>query len=102
MFIIKPTDLQIPLPEELISIPKYEQLKAALNGGMLEVVPHLNKFMGRNCVAFCDEEGKLNGLPSNFLAQKIWEESFGRAIIEDHLVGPIVIIVGSPSFLREL
>jgi hypothetical protein len=101
MFIIHPGDIVIA-GEELTEIPKLEKLKAGLNGGYMELVPFLNKFMGRYCVAFCDEDGKRKGLRPNELAQEIWEEAIGRPILNDHLVGPIVIIVGSLSFLSLL
>lgn len=101
MFIIKPgiTDWQV---EELSEVPRLDKLKAGLDGGMLEIVPHFNKFMSRKCIVFVDEEGKLKGLPRNDIAHLLWEKSYGGPIRDDYLVGPIVIIVGSPGFLAQL
>jgi hypothetical protein len=102
IYTIIPNLLTIPEGKRLNTIPKFNEIKSGLNGGLLELVPRLNTFYGRNCVAFCDEEGKMKGLPYNMLAQTLWEQSLGRPILEDHLVGPIVIIVGSQSFLEQL
>jgi hypothetical protein len=87
---------------ECVTIPQLEQLKKGLNGGLLEIVPLFNKFMGRRCIVFVDEEGKMKGLLPNRTAQLLWEKAYGGPIKNDYLVGNIVIIVGSPSFLAQL
>jgi hypothetical protein len=102
MYVIRPGTTQIPTGTKLLKVPSLEKLKHGLDDGYLEHVPYFNKFGERDCVAFCDEHGKQNGLQPNALAQMLWSQSYGRRIIEDHLVGPIVIIVGSPSFLAQL
>lgn len=86
----------------LESVPELDQMKEGLNGGLLEIVPRFNKFMDESCIAFCDEEGKMKGLKRNRTAHFLWEQAVGRIIEEDFLVGPIMIIVGSPSFLARL
>jgi hypothetical protein len=101
MFIINPEDMVIS-GEELTEVPDYKKINAALNGGDMEMVPFLNRFMRRYCVAFSDADGKRKGLKYNVIAQEIWEDAVGRPITNDYLVGPIVIIVGSPSFLALL
>ena len=53
-------------------------------------------------MAFCNEEGKMQGKLPNHLAQILWEENVGRIINEDQLVGNIVIIVADPSFLARM
>jgi hypothetical protein len=88
--------------EELKDIPDLDKLKSALDGGLLEIVPRFNTFRGTSCVALVDEEGKMKNLEYNIVAQKLWEESIGRTIKEDYLVGPLVIIEGSLSFLSRL
>jgi hypothetical protein len=88
--------------EILITVPNYPKLKAALNDGMLEIVPYFNKFYGRDCVAFCDEEGKMKNLTVNKMAMEFWERAVGKRITGDYLVGNIVIVVGSKSFLNLL
>jgi hypothetical protein len=99
MVVIKP-DHSIT-SEKLLSIPELEQLRSGV-GGSIEIVPRFIKFIKRDCVAFCDEEGKMKGKQFNLLAHTFWEACVGRKIVEDHLVGDIVIIVGSPSFLMRL
>jgi Domain of unknown function (DUF3846) len=101
MFIIKPGDTSVLEGKILTGAPPLELLQFGV-GGLIEIVPRFNKFGGRPCIAFCNEEGKLNGLPVNYLAQQLWEEACGRAIREDHLVGNIVVIVGSTSFLKRM
>jgi hypothetical protein len=102
MVIIKPDIMEPFYVEELIEVPDYIKLKKGLNDGMLEIVPFLSTFQGRHCVAFCDEEGKLKGLRFNATAHHLWERAVGKPINIDHLVGPIVIIVGSKEFLQQL
>jgi hypothetical protein len=100
MVVIRPGAFNVHV-EELESVPKLEKLKWGLNGGLLEIVPFFNKFMGRTCIAFCDEEGKNKGLMPNERAQALWDKVYpvyGR----DYLVGPIVIIIGSQGFLARL
>lgn len=86
----------------ITKIPDYLTLKSGLDNGLLEIVPMLNTFLGRDCIAFCDEEGKLKNLPPNKKAQEYWEAAYGRKITVDHLVGPIVIIVGPRSWLARM
>ena len=86
---------------KLTGQPTLDQLQGGV-GGHIEIVPFFNKFMERPCVAFCNEEGKMHGLPFNATAQMFWSQAYGKRIYEDHLVGDILIIVGSPSFLAQL
>lgn len=46
--------------------------------------------------AFCNEEGKLNGLPINPKANALWNNP------HDVLVGDIVIVTGDAAFMRAL
>ena len=67
--------------------------------GYIETIPHLSHFEGRRCTAYCNEEGRITGMPFNAPATKLWrtvlalrERTLGpfdpdRAI----LFGPIVI-----------
>jgi hypothetical protein len=100
MIVVKP--LGSPTVEELLLVPDFRKLKVGLDGGLLEVIPHFNKFMGRHCVCFVDEEGKLKHLLPNRTAQLLWEKSYGGPILEDYLVGNVVIVVGSSEFLAQL
>jgi hypothetical protein len=85
----------------LTGSPTLEQLQTAV-GGHIEVVPYFTKFNGEQCVAFCNEEGKLVGLPANRLAQMFWERAVGRRISGDYLVGSIAIITGDDALLSSL
>lgn len=46
-----------------------DDIKAAIGGGPIEMVPNFNAFRHDGnymaCVAFCDEEGKIKQLPIN-------------------------------------
>jgi Domain of unknown function (DUF3846) len=86
---------------KLTKQPTLEQLRDGV-GGDIELVPFFNKFMERECVTFCNAYGKMNGLKPNPTAQMFWSQAYGKRIYEDHLVGDILIIVGSPSFLAQL
>jgi hypothetical protein len=101
MYIIKPTDTTYAEGRVLIAQPTLDMLVYGVEGH-IEIVPRFNKFGGRPCIAFCNEEGKMQGKAPNHLAQILWEENLGRIITEDHLVGNIVIIVADIDFLRAM
>lgn len=82
-------------------VPDFRELHEAVDGP-IEIVPYLNHYMGRPCVAFCNEEGKLEGRPINREAHRLWCLAVGRIITDDVLVGPIAIVVGPQSFLDRL
>lgn len=42
---------------------------------------------------WCNEEGKLNGLPHNPFAQKMWDTAFGAET--DYIVGDVVLTGGA-------
>lgn len=66
----------------------YESLKAALDGGWLEIAPT----PGSPFMMFCDEEGKLKGLPFNERANTLanryrsWEDPLAGNVV---IVGPV-------------
>lgn len=62
-------------------------------GGWIECVPHFTKYNGDECVAVCDEEGKLKHYPVNQLASQEWYKQIGVSG-GDFLVGPIVVLTG--------
>lgn len=71
--------------------------------GYIEVVPCFTSYRGERCVAFCNEEGKLDGMQINVVATALWLNS-GHQHHEpnDVLVGPVAIIVGSDDLLDNL
>lgn len=101
MYIIKPTDSTYAEGRVLTAQPTLDMLVFGVEGH-IEIVPRFNKFGGRPCIAFCNEEGKMQGKRPNHLAQILWEENVGRIINEDQLVGNIVIIVADAAFLRAM
>ena len=91
------------------------ELKAAIGGGYLEVVPYFNSISYggtvMDCVAFCDEDGKRGHLPLNEPATKAWERALvrrGMALrtpqgeFKDWLVGSIAVVFGDREFMAEL
>lgn len=79
-------------------------IKAGLDGAYLEVVPNFDKYGNAPCVAFCDEEGKLKGLPLNPKATYLWYACLApQPFVVDHLHGPIVIVTADdPADLQKL
>ena len=72
-------------------------------GGYIEIVPHFTKYNNKPCVAFCNEEGKLEQLPYNHVATTAWMVAAdARGIGGDELVGPVVILQGDDEFMEAL
>ena len=84
-------------------------------GGYLEVVPHFQSisYGGTvlNCVAFCNEYGKLDHLPINNTATHAWNLALKRqglqlcderGIPKEWLCGSIVVLFGDREFMSEL
>jgi hypothetical protein len=85
--------------KELTAAPRLEDLQSGV-GGDIETVPHFNRYQGEPCVAFCNEAGKLDGLPVNHRATAHWYAIAGR--VADVLVGPVVIVTGDKQLMRKL
>jgi hypothetical protein len=77
---------------------KLEALQAGV-GGYIEEVPGFTKFHRKACVAFCNEEGKLKGLPVNSVATNLWRKQTQAG---DFLVGNVVIVQGDDAFMESL
>jgi hypothetical protein len=99
---------------EVTGKPKLEDLKAAIGGGFLELVPFFDTYEHGDkivkCIAYCDEHGKMNKLPINKEATILWERALsrtGRSLLSpegqilDILVGPICIVFGDADFMRN-
>jgi hypothetical protein len=82
-------------------------------GGHLETVPYFTRitYKGRlhSCVAFCNEEGKLEGLPVNRPATALWlkqlppgSEMAPFSVAGDVLVGDVAIVFGDARLMRQL
>lgn len=57
-------------------------------GGWIEAVD-----LARDMTLWCNEEGKMNGLPHNPFAQFMWDKVFGAHT--DYIVGDIVLTGGT-------
>jgi hypothetical protein len=76
-----------------ISPTLLEVIKDRLGGGYLQIVPEFTDYGARQCIAFCDEEGKLKGLPLNPKATYLWYACMApQPFRQDTLHGPIVIV----------
>jgi hypothetical protein len=91
-------------------------------GGYLELVPYFDTIHWdgelHQCVAFCDEEGKIKGKEFNITATLLWKlalersgkwvgiESTGNFLevrpMPDYLVGDIAVVWGDKEFMDEL
>jgi len=81
--------------------PSLEGLREAV-GGPIEAVPYWHSFNGARCVAFCNEEGKLNKLPLNVKATALWLNYVPHMLGHDVLVGDVIILTGDSEFMEAL
>lgn len=74
--------------------------------GWIELIPYFETYKGKPCMAFCNEKGKLHGLPYNEPANLAWRVAFHKARGQlpqpEYLVGPVVILTGDKEFLSAL
>lgn len=105
-------DAQRPSAVTLAGPPGIQQLQKAV-GGYIEVVPYFDTIEHdgavHRCAAFCNEEGKLNGLEFNARATTLWDAALRRAggpglgcRPVDVLVGPVVVIFGDRQLMEAL
>jgi hypothetical protein len=85
---------------ELTASPDLEFLQQAV-GGHIEVVPYFDRLGDKPCVAFCNEEGKLKGLPINTHATLLWGDAVGVQP-NDVLCGDVLVITGDKALLNSL
>jgi hypothetical protein len=74
-------------------------------GGYIELVPGFRRFHfrgeERDCIAYCNECGKIDDLPFNTVATALWFVAVGR-VFEDYLRGPVLILFGDREFMEAL
>jgi hypothetical protein len=70
-------------------------------GGSIETVPYFARYDGKPCIAYCNEEGKIKGMPVNRTAQMLW---MAQTSIANHdvLVGNIVVAFGDDEFMEAM
>ncbi len=81
--------------------PELSEMQGAV-GGYIEAVPSFIRYENKPCVAFCNENGKLEGLDVNLHATQLWWSQAPQFKEHDILVGDIVVIVADPEKLKEL
>lgn len=83
--------------------PHFTTLRTIVQGS-IEVVPYFDIYKGERCVAFCNEHGKLEGLPLNAFAQEHWRraQDHNDVDIGDVLVGNIAIVTGDDELIEAL
>jgi hypothetical protein len=98
MTIIKSSGLTVfqPFTEK----PTLEEFQAIV-GGNIELIPGFVTLGGAVCIAYCNEEGKLNKLPFNATATALWDEATGGAF-DDILVGDVVVITGDEELMEAM
>ena len=94
-------------------VPTLAELRNAI-GGDLEIVPGFKTIIYgdvvMDCVALCNEHGKLAGLPINLRATMEWEIALHRIgggllkndQVTDYLVGPVIVLFGDQEFMKAL
>lgn len=102
--------------------PALTELQEAVDG-WIEIVPFFQSVLidshTIDCVAYCNEEGKLAGLPVNLPATQAWHRAMQRIVNADGgrafpnglfgadgaplelLVGPIIVVAGDAAFLQR-
>lgn len=93
-----------PVLEEVGTASILSKLQDAVCG-YIEQVPYFDNILWdgkvHKCVAFCNEEGKLKGLPVNDLASALWITAAKR-YTGDVLVGTVVVVWGDRTFMKNL
>jgi len=78
-----------------------EHIRLAV-GGHIEHVPMWNLYKNEHCVAFCNEEGKLMGLPLNVVATELWRKQRVPHPLDDVLCGDVIVIRGDNELMEAL
>lgn len=88
--------------QPITSVPSLEDLQSYV-GGYIEMVPMWEQFLGRDCIVFCHEEGKLHGDPVNEVATSLWKVQLLQVgiLTPDILVGTVIIIAGDEELLSQ-
>lgn len=101
-----------PEVREFDHAPRLDELQKIV-GGYIEAVPGFQTITyhgePRACVAFCNEEGKLEGLSVNRTATLLWHAALPspglrlpNGSFSDVLCGPVVVLYGDDEFMGAL
>jgi hypothetical protein len=117
MLVFLPTERE-PEIRKFSRAPELAELKAAIGGGWLEMVPMFDTIEHEGqlhkCVAFCDEEGKLDYRTSgksasapdarNEWATMLWDQALRRRKLGlgDYLSGRVCVLFGDGEFMQSL
>jgi len=113
---------EAPVIEQRTRDPSLAFLQRTV-GGYIEAIPHFSTISSKGvtvpCIAYCNEEGKLKGLPTNWVATMVWHDALKRieredgtrmfprglldedGVARDVLTGPIIVVAGDREFLRR-
>lgn len=97
----------LDIKEYMGATPTLKEMQEAV-GGYLETVPHWEQWMRNertlDVAVFCNEEGKLMQLPVNEFATKEWQAEQSRYghVLDDVLVGNVIVLYGDAAFMRAL
>lgn len=101
LYIIPADNVEPMTVRELTAAPDLDTLQKAVEGS-IETVPLFELFRGVPAVAFCNEEGKVNGMHLNERATKLWDEAIAPEPRFDVLVGDVVVITGDAELMASL
>ena len=72
-------------------------------GGYIEIVPKFTTYgKDAKCLVFCNEDGRVLGLPKNDRATAAWGISWEGWTPQHFLVGTVVIVCGTPKQLNKI
>jgi hypothetical protein len=105
MFIITPDSTEATIERRALDGPPSLADLQTLVGGYIEPVPLLHHYVTRAglrpCIAYCNEDGRLVGLPVNATATGMWSESVPQ-LRHQPLLGTIVVLTGDAEFMESL
>lgn len=102
LYIIPADNVEPVTALPLTATPELETLQKAVEGS-IETLPYFDTYKGEPCVAYCNEEGKLEGLHLNERATLEWLIALGSPDgLDDYCAGDIVVITGDAELMASL
>lgn len=78
------------IEEQVRESISYHDVREVLRG-LPELVPHFGCYHNMPCKVFVDEAAFQKGLTTNMKATLLWRE---QCVTTDHIIGPVVIVIG--------